>query len=53
MDKKTNKTKLLSHRAYILVGDTDKNLSQYIYNKNQKKKKAQNKRIQKGGLINW
>ena len=46
MDKKTNKTKLLSHRAYILVGDTDKNLSQYIYNKNQKKK-AQNKRIQK------
>ena len=39
MDKKTNKTKLLSHRAYILVGDTDKNLSQYIYNKNQKKKK--------------
>ena len=46
MDKKTNKTKLLSHRAYILVGDTDKNLSQYIYNKNQKKK-AQKKRIQK------
>ena len=39
MDKKTNKTKLLSHKAYILVGDTDKNLSQYIYNKNQKKKK--------------